>query len=72
MMGLKDDGARARSGLVAPFRSYADADSRELMQVASRQALEKSDQLSLSIGIAFDVALSRFDRAMTGKLLDVT
>ena len=72
MMGLEDDGARARSGLVVPFRSYADADLRELMQVASRQALEKADQPPLSVGIAFDVALSRLDRAMTGKLLDVT
>jgi hypothetical protein len=70
MMGLKDDGASARSGLVAPFRSYADADSRELMQVATR--LEKADQPPLSVGIAFDVALGRLDRAMTGKLLDVT
>src|SRR5436190_19708746 len=72
MMGLKDYGTRARSGLVAPFRSYADADSRELMQVASRQVLEKADQLSLSIGIAFDVALGRLQRPMPGKLLDVT
>ena len=71
-MGLKDDGALARSGLVAPFRSYADADSRELMQVASRQALEKADQLSLSIGIAFDVALGRLDRPMAGKLLNIS
>ena len=70
MMGLKEDGARARSGLVAPFRSYADADSRELMQVATD--LEKADQPPLSIGIAFDVALGRLDRAMTGKLLDIT
>jgi hypothetical protein len=71
MMGLKD-GALARSGLVAPFRSYADADSRELMQALDWQYLEKADQLSLSIGIAFDVALGRLDRAMTGKLLNVT
>src|SRR5689334_22396276 len=72
MMGLKDDGALARSGLVAPFRSYADADSRELTQLASRQALKKADQLSLSIGIAFDVALGRLDRPIASKLLNVT
>jgi len=42
------------------------------MQGASRQVLEKADQPPLSIGIAFDVALGRLQRPMTGKLLDVT
>ena len=42
----------------------------KLMQVATR--LEKADQLSLSIGIAFDVVLGRLYRPMAGKLLDIT
>ena len=68
MMGLKDcprGQASLRRSEVTQTQTHA-----KLMQVAT--GLEKADQPPLSVGIAFDVALGRLDRAMTGKLLDVT